>query len=254
MSRAWGGSSTPTSTTSLYVEQVTEWARRYAEHVEVGIHTVADLEAEVVRRPPTKLVLVTSPADADAVLAGLQERWRGRLYVVRSQPEYIEFADASVSKSGALAWLCARLGVAREQVVTLGDGMNDVDMLAWAGLGVAVAEADEPVRAAADLVVPRAGIPGLLRELAHGRTRAHRSEGGAWRGGAAFEGPRCWWDSTGLCPPDGTRDHCFDCDGAQKEYDERAARSRRTTRAAVKKCCAAAGLEPGPLSRSGRPR
>ena len=150
----------------LYVEQVTEWARRYAEHVEVGIHTVADLEAEVVRRPPTKLVLVTSPADADAILAGLQERWRGRLYVVRSQPEYIEFVDASVSKSGALAWLCARLGVAREQVVTLGDGMNDVDMLAWAGLGVAVAEADEPVRAAADLVVPRAGIPGLLRELA----------------------------------------------------------------------------------------
>lgn len=150
----------------LYVEQVTEWALRYAEHVEVGIDTVADLESEVVRRPPTKLVLVTSPGDVEAILAGLQERWRGRLYVVRSQPEYIEFVDASVSKSEALAWLCARLGVAREQVVALGDGMNDVDMLEWAGLGVAVAEAAEAVRAAADLVVPRAGIPDLLGECA----------------------------------------------------------------------------------------
>ena len=54
----------------LYVEQVTAWARRYAEHVEVGIDTVPDLAAEVVRRPPTKLVLVTSAADVDEILAG----------------------------------------------------------------------------------------------------------------------------------------------------------------------------------------
>jgi hydroxymethylpyrimidine pyrophosphatase-like HAD family hydrolase len=148
------------------VEQVTDWAQRYAEHVEVGIHTVDDMESEVVRRPPTKLVLVTSAADVDEILPGLQERWRGRLYVVRSQPEYIEFTDVSVSKSGSLAWLCDWLGVGREGVVALGDGMNDVDMLEWAGLGVAVAEAAEPVRAAADLVVPRADIPALLRGLA----------------------------------------------------------------------------------------
>jgi hypothetical protein len=150
----------------LYVEEVTPWARRYAEHVEVAIDTVPDLAAEVVRRPPTKLVLVTSAVDVDAILADLQARWRGRLYVVRSQPEYIEFVDASVSKSAALAWLCDRLGVRRERVVTLGDGMNDVDMLEWAGLGVAVAEAEEPVRDAADLVVPRAHIPALMQDLA----------------------------------------------------------------------------------------
>jgi HAD superfamily hydrolase (TIGR01484 family) len=150
----------------LCVEQLTPWARRYADHVEVGIESVPDLEAEVRRRPPTKLVLVTSVEDVDAILAGLQERWAGRLYVVRSQPEYIEFADASVSKSGALAWLCERLGLPREGVVTLGDGMNDVDMLLWAGLGVAVAEAAQPVRDAADIVVPRAEVPAFLRALA----------------------------------------------------------------------------------------
>jgi Cof subfamily protein (haloacid dehalogenase superfamily) len=150
----------------LFVEQVTDEARRYAEHVEVGIDTVDDLEGEVLRRPPTKLVLVTSSADVDAILPRLRERWRGRLYVTRSQPDYIEFADGSVSKSGALAWLCDRLAVERETVVALGDGMNDVDMLEWAGLGVAVSEAAEPVRAAADVVAPRADIPALLRGLA----------------------------------------------------------------------------------------
>jgi hypothetical protein len=161
----------------LCVEEVTEWARRYAEHVEVDIRTVNDLEAEVTRRPPTKLVLVTSAEDVDGILSGLQERWRGRLYVVRSQPEYIEFVDASVSKSGSLTRLCERLEVARERVVTLGDGMNDVDMLEWAGLGVAVEEAAEPVRAAAGLVVPRVSVPVLLRDLA---ARA-REQGGRSR-------------------------------------------------------------------------
>lgn len=150
----------------LYVEQVTEWARRYAEHVEVDITRLDDLEKEVVRRPPTKLVLVTSPGDVDEILPDLQERWHGRLYVVRSQPEYIEFTDVSVSKSGALAWLCQRLGVERRRVVTLGDGMNDIDMLEWAGLGVAVAEAATEVRMAADLVVTRAEVPELLQALA----------------------------------------------------------------------------------------
>ncbi len=159
----------------LYVDEITEWAERYAEHVEVGISSVPDLETEVARRPPTKLVLVTSAADVDAILPGLQERWRDSLYVVRSQPEYIEFVDVSVSKSRALDWLCRRLGVERRRVVTLGDGMNDIDMLGWAGLGVAVEEAAAPVRAAADLVVSRAGVPALLRDLA---LRARRRERG----------------------------------------------------------------------------
>ena len=73
---------------------------------------------------------------------------------------------STVSKSGALAWLCERLGVRRERVVTLGDGMNDVDMLEWAGLGVAVAEAARPVRDAADVVVARGDVPAFLRALA----------------------------------------------------------------------------------------
>ena len=60
-------------------------------------------------------------------------------------------------------------------MVALGDGMNDVDMLEWAGLGVAVAEAAEPVRAAADLVVPRARhVPALLRRSGRAGRAEHK--------------------------------------------------------------------------------
>jgi Cof subfamily protein (haloacid dehalogenase superfamily) len=150
----------------LYVEHMDGWARRYAEHAEVGIEQVDDLEALVRARPPTKFVVLSEPDDVDAILPGLQERWKGRLYVVRSQASYIEIADLGVSKSGALEWLCERLGVPRERTVACGDGHNDVDMLRWAGLGVAVAEAAPDVQAAADVVVPRDELPAFLERLA----------------------------------------------------------------------------------------
>lgn len=150
----------------LFVEAVTAEARRYAEHVEVDIVVVDDLEEMARERPPTKLVLVTSPADVDAILPDLQHRWGERLFVTRSQPDYIEFTDGAVRKSIALAWLCDGLGVERDAVMAFGDGMNDVDMLEWAACGVAVAEAAAEVRAAADVVVPRAELPRLLLDLA----------------------------------------------------------------------------------------
>jgi hypothetical protein len=150
----------------LYVEVLDDWARRYAENAEVGIHVVDDLEALVRSRPPTKFVVLSEPGDVDVLLPRLQERWRGRLYVVRSQASYIEIAARDVSKSGALAWLCARVGVPRERTVACGDGHNDMDMIEWAGLGVAVAEAAPDVRAVADVVVPRGELPQFLSRLA----------------------------------------------------------------------------------------
>jgi Cof subfamily protein (haloacid dehalogenase superfamily) len=150
----------------LYVEQLDDWARRYAEYAEVGIELVDDLAAEVAARPPTKFVVLSEPADLDALLPQLQEEWRGLLYVARSQPSYIELAAPGVSKSGTLQWLCEREDLRRERTVACGDAENDLDMLRWAGLGVAVAEAAPEVRAAAAVVVPRAGLPALLTRLA----------------------------------------------------------------------------------------
>ena len=151
----------------LYVEQVTRWARLYAEHVEVGIDTVDDMAgggraaaADEAGAGHVGGRRRRDPAGAAGALAGtpLRGPLAARLHRVRRRLGQQE-------RHARLALRAAR-GRSAEAVVTLGDGMNDVDMLEWAGLGVAVAEAAEPVRAAADLVVPRAGIPGLLADLA----------------------------------------------------------------------------------------
>ena len=197
----------------LYVDEVDRWALHYARQTGVRLFEVEDLEAEVLRRPPTKLVAISDAEDVDAILPELQARWRGELFVERSQPEYIEFADGGVSKSRALAWLCEREGLRRERVVACGDGENDVDMLSWAGVGVAVAEAAATVRASADLVVAARRAAAPLRAARGGARLARRgpvkAEGGAWRVGAAFVGPRRPVGWAPFFPPDGTRVHSF---------------------------------------------
>jgi hydroxymethylpyrimidine pyrophosphatase-like HAD family hydrolase len=66
--------------------------------------------------------------------------------------QVVEISAAGVTKAFALERLCRRLGVARDQVVAVGDMPNDLAMLAWAGTSVAVANAQQSVLEVADQV------------------------------------------------------------------------------------------------------
>lgn len=74
------------------------------------------------------------------------------LSVTTSTPENVEITDKRATKGNALLALCRHLGISPEQVLALGDGINDIPMLRVAGLGVAMANAFEEVRAAADYI------------------------------------------------------------------------------------------------------
>ena len=79
----------------------------------------------------------------------------------------LEVHHAAADKRTALEALCRRLGVAASvAVVACGDGTGDAGMLAWAGLGIAVAEGHGAALAAADIVVAQAELGGFLSSLA----------------------------------------------------------------------------------------
>jgi hydroxymethylpyrimidine pyrophosphatase-like HAD family hydrolase len=78
----------------------------------------------------------------------------------------MEISAPGVTKGGALAALCADLGVAPDQVVAFGDMPNDLAMLTWAGTSYAVANGHESVLAAADHVAPRNSEDGVAVTLA----------------------------------------------------------------------------------------
>ena len=103
---------------------------------------------------PTKLVIVDHPDDVEGWLEEAREAFRGRLFVTRSLPHYIEIGAPEGTKSRALSFLCDRWGIDPSRTIAFGDADNDLDMLRFAGHGVAVGGMTAEVREAADAVAP----------------------------------------------------------------------------------------------------
>lgn len=117
---------------------------------------------------PTKLVLVDHPRDVPGWLGEAQSTFTGHLHVTRSLPHYVEVGGLLGTKSEGLKFLCERWGIEPGRTLAFGDADNDVDMLRFAGCGVAVGPMDEGVRAAADAVAPSVnedGVARFVREL-----------------------------------------------------------------------------------------
>lgn len=76
----------------------------------------------------------------------------GEVYITSSVPRLIEISHRDSGKHRALEFLCQHLDLPREAVIAFGNGDNDAEMLAWAGIGVAVANATDRCKAAADMV------------------------------------------------------------------------------------------------------
>ncbi|HSC90646.1 MAG TPA: HAD family hydrolase [Gaiellaceae bacterium] len=148
----------------LYVAEVTPEARAYADFQHIPLHPVGDLRTWL-RAPPTKLVAVGERDAMDELERRLRQRFAGRLYVSKSLPEFVELASPEVNKATGLEFVARRLGFARERTVAFGDGENDVELVEWAGYGVAVANAHDRVLAAADLVCPPDEEEGVAQVL-----------------------------------------------------------------------------------------
>jgi Cof subfamily protein (haloacid dehalogenase superfamily) len=127
----------------------TAWAHRGFAPTDEIVH--AD-PLDLVAEPVTKL-LVRHP---ELRFSELVERIRAlagdQAVVTWSAVGLAEISAAGVTKAYALDWVCRRLGIAASEVVAFGDMPNDLPMLAWAGHSVAVANAPEEVREAADEV------------------------------------------------------------------------------------------------------
>ncbi len=134
-----------------YVNMMTPWAAGYNERNQGRIRVMDDLAA-VADMSPSRLFAVGDPSDIAELESRLQETFDSRLHITRSLPTFCEILHPEGGKHNALQWLCDRLGIARSQTVAFGNGYNDVDMLRWAGLGVAVGDALPEVLDVADIV------------------------------------------------------------------------------------------------------
>ncbi|MFE7800835.1 HAD family hydrolase [Nocardia sp. NPDC057440] len=130
-----------------------------------GALRVVDID-ELVATPSTRLTVhwpERTRVDLAAALAGVQVPGAHCVYEVDGA--WMDISPIGVTKGSALEALRVRLGVSADSTLAVGDGTNDLEMLAWAAHGVAMGQAPEVVRAAADevcLPVTEDGVAMLL--------------------------------------------------------------------------------------------
>jgi len=135
----------------LYVRERTAWSDLYHSRTQSVIHEVGSLR-QFEGRSPTKLLLLGESERIRGLAGEFQERYHGRLNVLISNVEYLEFMAPTVSKALGLEVIGRHLGIPREEMVAFGDSGNDVAMLEYSGFGVAMGNARPEVKAVADHV------------------------------------------------------------------------------------------------------
>lgn len=127
------------------------WAMREGFTNKLPMIGVRDLAA-YVNYPVCKMLLTLDPARMEAVCAAGQAQFAGRIDLYPSSPFFLEAVPLGVAKDASLAALLDRMGLTRENLMACGDGMNDRSMLEFAGVGVAMRNAEPAVKAVADVV------------------------------------------------------------------------------------------------------
>ncbi|MEA1960892.1 MAG: Cof-type HAD-IIB family hydrolase [Bacillota bacterium] len=137
----------------LCMEVLSEEGRFYAGIAGVKPRIVRDLVKELDTSDALKIMAVT---DNDKMIlrmeTDLKERYGDVLHITRSKPFFLEVMSKEADKGKALQVVAEHYGVERKEVMAVGDSFNDIAMIEWAGLGIAMGNAFDVVKDAADFV------------------------------------------------------------------------------------------------------
>ncbi|WP_227394693.1 Cof-type HAD-IIB family hydrolase [Jeotgalibacillus aurantiacus] len=136
---------------AIVTEQDNPYTQIEADITGLPVEIVEDFKA-AVQEPVVKVLMLEEGPFLAEVEKTLKKELEGELAVYRSKPYFLEFTEDGVTKGSSLSQLIEKLGIKREEVIACGDSYNDLEMIKFAGLGVAMGNAPEDIRAAADFV------------------------------------------------------------------------------------------------------
>ena len=115
--------------------------------------------------PSPKMMSMCPPEEVAMRTEAFRLATGDRLYIASSTPTLVEMMQKGVCKSEALKLLSEHYNITREQVVVCGDSGNDADMVAWAGMGCAMANGTDALKAIADYVCQNSNSYGVLEVM-----------------------------------------------------------------------------------------
>lgn len=151
----------------LYVRQLTTETETYAVRSGINPRAVGDLR-QLLTREPTKILALSEDAKViNQLLTNLRRRYTpAELYLTTSVATFFEATHPSVNKGTAVRYLAEELlGITSSNVMAIGDNFNDLEMLHYAGVGIAMGNAPEAVQAIAQWVAPTVEEDGVATAI-----------------------------------------------------------------------------------------
>lgn len=135
----------------LYVDTKTDDTRDYENRVKTKAVEIGkafyDDPKDIL-----KMLAIDDPDKLDFVEKTVQTTFAGKVFAPRSRPRLLEIVNAKVNKGEALRFVAEHFGVKRDEVMAIGDSNNDIAMVEYAGIGVAMGNATPRVKEAADVM------------------------------------------------------------------------------------------------------
>lgn len=151
----------------LYVRQITPETQLYAQRADIQPTPVGDLR-RILSNEPTKILALSHNSQIiDQLLGSLRQQYTpAELYLTKSVATFFEATHPAVNKGEAVRYLTEELlGLKPENVMAIGDNFNDVEMLEYVGLGIAMGNAPKEVQAIANWVAPSVEEDGAATAL-----------------------------------------------------------------------------------------
>lgn len=114
-----------------------------------------------------KIMVLNDPIQINKLIASLTDELKEKYYIVNSVPYNLEFLKKGVNKGTALQALAESLGIERSEVMAIGDAVNDLEMLRYAGLGVVMGNASADIKAVADFETKTNNEAGVAYAIRH---------------------------------------------------------------------------------------
>ena len=112
--------------------------------------------------PINKLLIPGEPAVLEEMIPVLKEKYHSLLNIYRSEPYFLEIMPQNIDKAYSLQKLLSSIGLTADSMICCGDGYNDVSMIEYAGLGVAMENAQPIVKDTADFITKSNDDDGIL--------------------------------------------------------------------------------------------
>lgn len=130
--------------------------------IKIAINDYSDIEDD---HSIIKVMMIDEPEVLQKAIDNLPKEVYEKYTVVRSAPFFLEFLNKKVNKGTGVELLAKHLNIKQEEIMTFGDAGNDLDMIVYAGMGVAMANAFDEVKEAANYITDSNENDGVAKAI-----------------------------------------------------------------------------------------